>query len=131
LIRLLRLRKTKKRDDLRRECTTVRYVRNTRKVQNVLNCHDVHMHFAKYPSIEALTQECLRNYYGMCISEGLVSQVICIDSTCSKTLSKPPDPKTKEDHALLPCTPWLARLTKSSLHSPSSLQYYRTSFPQK
>jgi E3 ubiquitin-protein ligase RNF14 len=50
-----------------------------------------------------LYQECLRDYYGMCITEGLVNQVTCCDTTCSKSLKKPPDPKTPQDHSIIPC----------------------------
>lgn len=47
-------------------------------------------------------QECLQNYYGMCITEGLVNQVTCIASMCSP--ASPQHPKIKQDHALLSCT---------------------------
>src|SRR5205085_1231610 len=50
-------------------------------------------------------KECLRDYYRMCITEGLVNQVICCDTTCAKSLKAPPDPKTPEDHAIIPCSP--------------------------
>ena len=40
----------------------------------------------------------------MCITEGLITNVMCIDSTCSTTLKAPSVPKTKADHTLLPCT---------------------------
>jgi len=39
----------------------------------------------------------------MCITEGLINQVTCIDETCAKTLSAPPIPLSKEDFDLLPC----------------------------
>ena len=40
----------------------------------------------------------------MCITEGLVNQVMCCDTTCAKFLKKPPDPKTSQDHSIMPCT---------------------------
>ena len=52
-------------------------------------------------NIALLIQECLKDYYGMCISEGLISQVHCIDSKCA--LQAPPNPKSKQDLALTPC----------------------------
>lgn len=45
----------------------------------------------------------------MCITEGLVNQVICCDTTCAKSLRKPPDPKTPQDHSLIPCTLRISR----------------------
>jgi E3 ubiquitin-protein ligase RNF14 len=62
-----------------------------------------------------LYQECLRDYYGMCITEGLVNQVTCCDTTCSKSLKKPPDPKTPQDHSIIPCPSPLFPHSVSSL----------------
>jgi hypothetical protein len=44
----------------------------------------------------------------MCISEGLVNQVVCTSENCQKvTHDLPPTPVSKEDTAILPCTPLL------------------------
>lgn len=40
----------------------------------------------------------------MCITEGLINQVVCIDESCSKTLKASPTPLTKQDIETLPCT---------------------------
>ena len=46
-------------------------------------------------------KQCLKEYYGMCITEGFVTHVICTETECQ--IQGPPRPKTKADRELLPC----------------------------
>lgn len=55
----------------------------------------------------------------MCISEGLINQVHCIDSKCS--LKSPPAPITKQDQSLLPCTSFSSTLAYMPVLQPSAL----------
>src|SRR5271155_2599571 len=58
----------------------------------------------------------------MCITEGLINQVICVDSTCSKSLQTPLHPITKADHNLVQCIlpPPISQTNFNSSHATTS-----------